>query len=143
VAKNRRRWQIREGTEAEGRAYVQSENYDVSLPIGAIVEYAAGVRSSLADRLPGTDVDPFGHLADGNLHLLVGHRERCVRTLVDQIVYSALVPHGGSISAEHGIGIEKKPYLPLCRTAAEIELMRTLKRTLDPAGILNPGKIFD
>jgi len=57
------------------------------------------------------------------------------------IVYDELRPHGGSISAEHGIGLEKRPYLGYCRSDAEIAVMRSLKRTLDPAGILNPGKV--
>ena len=65
------------------------------------------------------------------------------RTTVEAIVYTPLRTCGGSISAEHGIGLEKKAYLAWSRSAAEIELMKQLKRTLDPKTILNPGKVFD
>ena len=61
---------------------------------------------------------------------------------IERHVYESLVPYQGAISAEHGIGLEKKPYLSLSRSAEEIELMRSLKRTMDPKNILNPGKVF-
>jgi FAD/FMN-containing dehydrogenase len=57
-------------------------------------------------------------------------------------VYESLLPFKGAISAEHGIGLEKKPYLPISRSAEEIELMKSLKRSMDPKNILNPGKVF-
>jgi FAD/FMN-containing dehydrogenase len=65
-----------------------------------------------------------------------------LRPKIEALVYGPLGKFGGSISAEHGIGLEKKPYLSVCRSEAEIALMRVLKRALDPEGILNPGKIF-
>jgi FAD/FMN-containing dehydrogenase len=65
-----------------------------------------------------------------------------VRPKIEAIVYRGLGALGGSISAEHGIGLEKKPYLSLCRSESEMALMRALKTALDPDGILNPGKIF-
>ncbi len=65
------------------------------------------------------------------------------RHAVEEIVYRPLGPIGGSISAEHGIGLQKRAFLPLSRSATEIALMRTLKQALDPKGILNPGKIFE
>ena len=87
----------------------------------------------------------YGHVGDGNLHLAVWgpkitekDRER-----IAEIVYRPLTELSGSISAEHGIGLEKKPFLGLSRTAQEIDMMRQIKRALDPKGILNPGKIFD
>ena len=64
------------------------------------------------------------------------------REAVEQIVYAPLAPLQGSVSAEHGIGLEKKPYLHLSRSAAEIALMRTLKQALDPLQLLNPGKVL-
>jgi FAD/FMN-containing dehydrogenase len=87
----------------------------------------------------------FGHLADGNLHIgLYGSSIRDEdHTQVERIVYLPLAALGGSVSAEHGIGLRKKPYLGLSRTPEEIAVMRKIKNTLDPAGILNPGKIFD
>jgi FAD/FMN-containing dehydrogenase len=66
-----------------------------------------------------------------------------VRRKVEAAVYEPLRAIGGSVSAEHGVGLEKKPYLEISRQSAEIDLMRAVKRALDPKGILNPGKIFD
>jgi FAD/FMN-containing dehydrogenase len=84
-------------------------------------------------------------MGDGNLHVMVsaGAQDAATRAAVEAIVYEPLTAVEGSVSAEHGIGLEKKRYLPLSRKPAEIELMRRLKRALDPAGILNPGKLFD
>ena len=87
----------------------------------------------------------FGHLGDGNLHVIVGvgDGEQEARRRVEEIVYSPLRDIGGSVSAEHGIGLEKRPYLGWSRTPEEVALMHTLKATLDPKGILNPGKVLD
>jgi FAD/FMN-containing dehydrogenase len=85
----------------------------------------------------------FGHMADGNLHIVVAAGDdAAMRAQVEDIVYRPLAAIGGSVSAEHGIGLEKRAYLPLSRTPAEISTMRLLKRALDPKGILNPGKVF-
>ena len=84
-------------------------------------------------------------MGDGNLHLNihVGSGDAEARTEVEKsIVYGGLGSRQGSVSAEHGIGLEKRAYLPLCRTAQELGLMRTLKAALDPKGILNPGKVL-
>ena len=84
----------------------------------------------------------FGHLGDGNLHVIpgVGDGSKGARKAVEEIVYGAL--KGGSVSAEHGIGLEKLEYLAYSRSPEEIALMRTLKHALDPRGILNPGKVI-
>jgi FAD/FMN-containing dehydrogenase len=87
----------------------------------------------------------FGHLGDGNLHVIVQvapQNYMALRPKIEALVYGPLGKFGGSISAEHGIGLEKKPYLSVCRSAGEIALMRVLKKALDPDCILNPGKIF-
>jgi FAD/FMN-containing dehydrogenase len=87
----------------------------------------------------------FGHLGDGNLHIIVQVQPQNYMTLrpkIEALVYGPLGDFGGSISAEHGIGLEKKPYLSICRSEGEIALMRALKTALDPDGTLNPGKIF-
>ena len=86
----------------------------------------------------------FGHMGDGNLHFCAGvgdgspeaHKE------VEDIIYGGVRARGGAVSAEHGIGLEKKPYLPWSRSPAELALMARIKRALDPHNILNPGKIF-
>jgi FAD/FMN-containing dehydrogenase len=117
----------------------------VSLPISDAADYAARVRRRLEERWPnayrGTT---FGHLGDGNLHFLltVGSDEHDQQQAAMEIVYQELRAHSGSISAEHGIGLEKRPFLHYSRNPTEIAMMKSLKATLDPNGILNPGKIF-
>jgi FAD/FMN-containing dehydrogenase len=86
----------------------------------------------------------YGHIGDGNLHLFVscGNDDEATRHQVEEIVFVPLHQIGGSITAEHGIGLEKKQWLHLSRTPDEISLMKTLKQALDPKGILNRRKIF-
>ena len=80
----------------------------------------------------------FVRLHHGQLALSCLYREQ-----IERCVYEPLEAINGSVSAEHGVGLEKKPYLHLCRSETELTLMRTLKQALDPKGLLNPGKIFD
>jgi len=119
--------------------------FDISLPIRSVEDYVATTRSALTEAWPDQRMFTFGHLGDGNIHLGIsaGHASGIAREAVEEIVYRPLGALGGSVSAEHGIGLEKKPYLAWCRSDAEIGVMKALKRTLDPKGILNPGKIFD
>ncbi len=114
--------------------------FDVSLPIAAMEGYVAEVRAALV-AWPEHHCWVFGHLGDGNLHLAI-HAPTAARAEIERIVYEPLAKIGGSVSAEHGIGLEKKPYLALCRNPGEIALMRVLKQSLDPDNLLNPGKIF-
>ena len=138
-------WAIRDDVEQTFR-HGAPVIFDVSLPIRCIQDYIATVQAALDTALPGCSLWVFGHLGDGNLHLIVqtangdapGYRQT-----IEPIVYEPLTRIGGSVSAEHGIGLEKKPYLQLSRSSTEIALMQTLKAALDPKGILNPGKIVD
>ncbi len=119
-------------------------NFDVSLPVADVGEYIDQVKSSIRADLPDAVVAAFGHLGDNNIHIAV----LCagVRTThaskVEKHVYESLIPYQGAISAEHGIGLEKKPYLAISRSPEEIELMKSLKRSMDPKNILNPGKVI-
>src|SRR5262249_5633844 len=119
--------------------------FDVSMPIRHMESYVAEVQARLDARWPDNRAFIFGHMGDGNLHLNIHAAKGAedARHPVEEIVYSGLAERQGSISAEHGIGLEKRAYLELCRKPEEIELMRTMKRALDPRGILNPGKIFE
>jgi len=101
-------------------------------------------------RYPGWEICLFGHIGDGNLHVNVmkpddlAPADFLARTgAADRGLFDLVRRHGGSISAEHGIGLLKKPYLGYSRSPEELELMRAIKRALDPLGILNPGKILD
>lgn len=120
--------------------------FDVSLPIDAMQSYVKGVQCALKEALPDSVCWVFGHLGDGNLHLIIQTAEADApvhRQTIEDIVYKPLAQIKGSVSAEHGIGVEKKPYLSISRSEPEIMLMRTLKAALDPSGTLNPGKIID
>ncbi len=139
-------WAIREDFEAL-RQYTPLFLYDVSLPIRDMLAYAEEVKSSLRKRWPQSQFFALGHIGDGNLHFFVtpGVAGDAVElhAASDEIVYRPLARLGGAVSAEHGIGLEKKGWLAVSRSAAEIALMKTLKRTLDPRNILNPGKVID
>lgn len=118
--------------------------YDVSVPVILMSGYLDEVASGLAAAWPDAGFAVFGHLGDGNLHLViaVGSDDAADHHRANEIVYRPLASRRGSISAEHGIGLGKRDYLHYSRTPAEIALMRTLKRTLDPNNILNPGRIL-
>jgi FAD/FMN-containing dehydrogenase len=133
-------WTVREVFEPALPAFM----YDVSLPISAMDDYVGRLRSQLADWRPGSDCLVFGHIADGNLHLFIRPvGDGAAHAECDAIVYGCLAGLSGSISAEHGIGTEKKAWLTDSRSGAEIALMQSMKRLLDPKNLLNPGKVID
>ena len=134
-------WEIRENFEP---ALVKPPFYlyDVSLPIRDMQAYVAEVEANVGKRWSDGMCVTLGHMADGNLHFFVGPGEQGdFHEESDHCVYDPLQQYGGSVSAEHGIGLEKLSWLPHSKSAAEIELMRALKRTLDPNNILNPGRV--
>ena len=137
-------WAIRDDVE-QGHRYGRPFIFDVSLQIRDMPAYVDRVKGELDRTWPGNRCFVFGHLGDGNLHynIVVGDFSEAAKHSVERIVYDPLREINGSVSAEHGIGLQKKPYLALCRSAEEIALMRMLKQALDPNAILNPGKIFD
>lgn len=118
-------------------------NFDVSLRTTDVGAYVADIEQRIGRDVPGAYVAAFGHLGDNNIHVSVlGETVRSTHAeVVETHIYEALLPFRGAISAEHGIGLEKRRWLPISRSAAEISLMRMLKRTLDPTNILNPGKV--
>lgn len=119
--------------------------FDVSLSLASMESYVEDVRGALNARWPdAANLVVFGHLGDGNLHVIVGVGPQTAdaKQAVQEIVYGAVRARGGSISAEHGIGLQKKAYLAWSRSDAEIALMRRLKAALDPNQTLNPGKVI-
>ena len=106
--------------------------------------YVASVNAGLNARFDEPKNFTLGHVGDGNLHfaISVNGDTKSDRLGIEAAVYEPLIALGGSVSAEHGVGLEKKPYLHYVRNDAEIALMRQIKTALDPKGILNPGKIF-
>ena len=137
-------WALRDDVEQVvqfGRPVI----FDISLPLGEMESYATRVSQQLRELLGGMPVFIFGHLGDGNLHLAVvtpPADNAVLRPKIEAVVYGALAAFRGSVSAEHGVGLEKKAWLSITRSAEEIALMRTLKNALDPKGLLNPGRIF-
>jgi FAD/FMN-containing dehydrogenase len=125
--------------------YGATLNFDVSMAIEDMAGYLASLRAAVAQKIPAGLVFAFGHIADGNLHVIVapGTSDPATMRLGEELAYELLRPIDGSISAEHGIGLERRHFLNISRTLQEIDAMRLLKRALDPHGILNPGKIFE
>ena len=118
------------------------EPFDVSAPLGAIGGLVEDVREQLAVKAPGSRPIFFGHIADGNLHIALELTNEAQRAVAEAVVYDAVRAIGGSVSAEHGIGMLKRAWLAHSRSAAEIALMRTVRTALDPRGILNPQRII-
>jgi FAD/FMN-containing dehydrogenase len=142
-------WRLREDI-TESIARYQPYKNDVSVPVTAVAAFLRDIDQLFASEYPDFEVLCFGHVGDGNLHINVLKPEswnksdfiaRCHS--VNQHLFETIQRHGGSISAEHGVGLTKKPYLGYTRAAVEIEYMRALKQVFDPNGIINPGKIFD
>ena len=142
-AERARFWQIREDFEPERSCYDKIYGYDVSLPLEDMEAYVDGVRAGLLQNFADAALFAYGHIGDGNLHFSIYPGAQRERAAVDEIVYHPLQALHGSVSAEHGIGLEKKAYLGYTRSRTEIDLMRNTRRMMDPHNILNPGKIFD
>jgi FAD/FMN-containing dehydrogenase len=137
-------WAIRDNIEALFALY-PLYTFDISLPLDRMQEYLLEMEQLLLEQWPAMRHMVFGHLGDGNLHVVVSISDESpeARHQVEHIVYSTLEARGGSISAEHGIGLEKRDFLHHSRNEQELDLMRLLKKTLDPKNLLNPGKVVD
>lgn len=142
-------WRLREGITESLAKYKPYKN-DVSVRISEMPAFLTQTQALLGQEYPHFDVVWFGHIGDGNLHINVLKPDDtadadfvCQCEHVTKLLAQALEMHGGSISAEHGIGLVKKPYLLGTRSAEEIALMRGIKHSLDPRGLMNPGKVFD
>jgi FAD/FMN-containing dehydrogenase len=143
-------WSLREAISESLAATGLPHKNDISLPVARLEAFCSELESVFAQRYPGWEICLFGHIGDGNLHVNVmkpdgmDKAEFLAHTKqADPTMFELVRKHAGSISAEHGVGLLKKPYLGYSRSAGELALLRTLKRALDPLGILNPGKIVD
>ena len=138
-------WAIRDDIDGLAEILDPVMAFDVSLPITHTADYVAAVKRRLGERWPETFRGvSFGHLGDNNLHFLltVGSDDHDQQREAMAIIYDELKPYRGSISAEHGIGLEKRAFLGVTRNDSEVALMRSLKGALDPNGLLNPGRVF-
>lgn len=149
VSQSRNMWRIREAMAEASRAEGPGLSYDVSVAISRIPEFIdKGLKATL-DILPSIRPYPLGHIGDGNLHFsFMGPKDMDQPTLnqytaaITRAVNDLITSMGGSISAEHGIGIEKLDELSHYRSKTELDIMRTIKRALDPQNIMNPGKVL-
>jgi FAD/FMN-containing dehydrogenase len=142
-------WRIREMFGEVQRHEGGSIKHDISVPVAAVPAFIAEAGAAVTKLIPGSRPLPFGHLGDGNIHYNVAQPVGADKAEflerwdeVNAAVFAVVAKHGGSISAEHGIGVIKRDLLPKVKDKVAFELMRTLKRTLDPKGILNPGKVL-
>ena len=142
-------WRIREMFGEVQRHEGGSIKHDISVPVAAVPAFLREADAAVTTLIPGARPIPFGHLGDGNIHYNVmqpvgANKASFIERWheVNAAVFQVVAKFGGSISAEHGIGVLKRDLLPKVKDPVAIELMRTLKRTLDPKNILNPGKVL-
>lgn len=142
-------WRLREMFGEVQRHEGGSIKHDVSVPIAAVPEFIAEADAAVAALIPGARPVPFGHLGDGNIHYNVSQPTGADRAEflarwndVNAAVFAVVKKFGGSISAEHGIGVMKREMLPSVKDPVALDLMRKIKLMLDPNNILNPGKVI-
>jgi FAD/FMN-containing dehydrogenase len=137
-------WAIRDASAEIEPVLGDHESFDVGLAPGEVGRFVDTCRARLAAEAPASRAVFFGHAADGNIHVMASLPVPGAegRHLLERIVYETTAAFAGTISAEHGIGRLKRPWLAHSRAAAEIDLMRRLKAMLDPTGVLNPGKVL-
>jgi FAD/FMN-containing dehydrogenase len=143
-------WHLRESIPMAQSVEGLNIKHDIALPVSSITRFVADTDAALLQAFPGVRLVNFGHLGDGNLHYNVQapegvdgerflrEREKAVNT----VVYDALAAHGGSISAEHGIGALKRDELARRKSPVALKMMRAIKRALDPHTLMNPGRVL-
>ncbi|MEO8876848.1 MAG: FAD-binding oxidoreductase [Polyangiaceae bacterium] len=143
-------WSLRESISESLSATGLPHKNDIALPVSELGAFCATFEQVFAKRYPGWEICLFGHIGDGNLHVNVMKPDNMERAAffaqtkeADRELFELVKVHHGSISAEHGIGLLKKPYLGVSRSPEEMRVLRAVKHALDPQGIMNPGKIFD
>jgi len=149
VAQAKAFWHMREMFAEVQRRIGVSIKHDVSVPVAAVPDFIARAHAATRQAFPGSRPLAFGHLGDGNIHYNVIQPETVDNAAwlarwheVNTVVFDIVLSLGGSISAEHGVGVMKRDLLPTIKDPVAYALMQTLKRALDPNGILNPGKVL-
>jgi FAD/FMN-containing dehydrogenase len=142
-------WKMREDITEAQKLDGLSIKHDVSVPVSRVPELIARANAALAARFPDIRIVAFGHVGDGNIHYNCSKSERqeagqffAQAPEVNHVVYEVVSSLGGSISAEHGLGVLKREEIKRYKSPIELDLMRSIKRTLDPHGLMNPGKVL-
>jgi FAD/FMN-containing dehydrogenase len=142
-------WKLRDEMSAAQKPEGGSIKHDVSVPVAAVPDFIAEANAAVVKLIPGARPVPFGHLGDGNIHYNLSQPVGADPAAflarwhdVNAVVFEIVLRMGGSISAEHGIGVLKRDELPAVKDKTAIELMRGIKAMLDPLGIMNPGKVL-
>ena len=142
-------WQLRERISESIAPRTPYKN-DISVVVSKVPGFLQEIDAVVTEHYPDFEIIWFGHIGDGNLHLNIlkpedmaneDFFEKCQQ--VNKWVFEIVERYQGSVSAEHGVGMTKKPYLQYTRSEAEIAYLRGIKKVFDPNGIMNPGKIFD
>jgi FAD/FMN-containing dehydrogenase len=142
-------WKLRDEMSSAQKPEGGSIKHDISVPVATVPAFIAEANAAVVKLIPGARPVPFGHLGDGNLHYNVSQpigantADYLARWHeMNAVVFAIVLRMGGSISAEHGIGVLKRDELPDVKDKTAIELMRSIKAMLDPLGIMNPGKVL-
>jgi FAD/FMN-containing dehydrogenase len=154
LAQFRALWALREDISESQGAEGRTIKHDISLPISRIAEFVSRTSAEIECHFPGQRLVVFGHLGDGNLHYNLspaanrtgaGHAAAFVALEgpINRLVHDAVAALGGSISAEHGLGVLRRDESARYKSAVEMKLMRAVKRALDPHGLMNPGKLLN
>ena len=143
-AERQRLWAVREDLNAPMARLWPLFAFDVSVPVAEMEAFVDEAKACVGIIFPDSRFVTYGHIGDGNLHLMVGvgRADADAHHAVDTAIFKTVRHFNGSISAEHGIGTAKRDYIGYSRTPAELALMKTIKTAMDPAGILNPGKLL-
>jgi FAD/FMN-containing dehydrogenase len=150
IAQSRTMWHLRESIPLAQAEEGLNIKHDVSLPVSRIAAFCEAAGEALERAIVGARLVNFGHLGDGNLHYNVQSPQggdpasflRDFEATANRIVYDAVAAHGGSISAEHGIGALKTGELSRYKDATALASMRSIKQALDPHGVMNPGRVL-
>jgi FAD/FMN-containing dehydrogenase len=142
-------WALRENISEAQAAEGKTIKHDIALPISAIADFVRETDAAIAHAFPAARLVVFGHLGDGNLHYNVQSPAgvsaaeflKTHEAAVNAVVYDQVMAHGGSISAEHGIGQLKREELAQRKSPVALALMRQIKQALDPRGLLNPNRV--
>lgn len=143
-------WHARDHIPDALRVEKQRVHFDIALPIKSLADFLTHMATVVQTEYPDIILMPFGHIGDGNVHYnmyfptpMPPDRFAAAKKRIQDLVFGEVDRWQGSISAEHGVGVERKEVLARLKPKAEIELMRAVKRAFDPQNLINPGKIFD